>query len=177
MNSASDAPICRGGSVAIICVFANACLQIESELREAKYTVVGGNIWREIQNWLRPERSNQALDSRAPSSESNGIDAAPPASSVSSNPSEGIQTTPSAHLFSYPPPRLVAEPAAGFADLPGYGGGAAVLEDVDACADFPEEELLEFLSADLDPVPADPVFREKLQADLWEMIVERHKDD
>ncbi|MFK7894265.1 MAG: hypothetical protein AB8G23_00415 [Myxococcota bacterium] len=35
-----------------------------------------------------------------------------------------------------------------------------------------EEELLEFLAADLDPVPADPVFREKLRDDLWEMVAD-----
>lgn len=33
-----------------------------------------------------------------------------------------------------------------------------------------EEELLDFLAADLDPVPADPVFREKLREELWEMV-------
>ncbi len=35
-----------------------------------------------------------------------------------------------------------------------------------------EAELLEFLAADLDPIPADPVFREQLREKLWE-IVER----
>ena len=37
-------------------------------------------------------------------------------------------------------------------------------QDVDAL------ELLEFLAADLDPVPADPVFQKELAELLWEMV-------
>lgn len=33
-----------------------------------------------------------------------------------------------------------------------------------------ELELLEFLAADLDPVPADPVFKQELGDRLWEMV-------
>ena len=33
-----------------------------------------------------------------------------------------------------------------------------------------EHELLEFLAADLDPVPADPAFRERLRDELWEVV-------
>ena len=36
--------------------------------------------------------------------------------------------------------------------------------------DGDELELLEFLAADLDPVPADPVFRRNLSDLLWEMV-------
>jgi hypothetical protein len=39
----------------------------------------------------------------------------------------------------------------------------AVIEAVDS-------ELLEFLSADLDPAEADPVFMEKLRAELWSLV-------
>lgn len=35
-----------------------------------------------------------------------------------------------------------------------------------------EEELLDFLAADLDPVPANPVFKEKLRDALWEMVAD-----
>ncbi len=35
-----------------------------------------------------------------------------------------------------------------------------------------ERELLDFLAADLDPVPADPVFRERLRGELWDMVVD-----
>lgn len=34
-----------------------------------------------------------------------------------------------------------------------------------------EAELLDFLAADLDPVEADPVFRERLREDLWNQFV------
>lgn len=33
-----------------------------------------------------------------------------------------------------------------------------------------ELELLEFLAADLDPVPADPTFKRELGDRLWEMV-------
>jgi len=42
------------------------------------------------------------------------------------------------------------------------------LEDLDQ--DVNELELLEFLAADLDPVPADPAFRRELGELLWDMV-------
>ncbi len=36
--------------------------------------------------------------------------------------------------------------------------------------DEDELELLEFLAADLDPVPADPIFQKQLADLLWEMV-------
>ncbi|MBY0398884.1 hypothetical protein K2X89_01215 [Myxococcota bacterium] len=38
------------------------------------------------------------------------------------------------------------------------------------CPEVDEMELLEFLAADLDPVPADPVFEQELGDQLWEMV-------
>lgn len=40
----------------------------------------------------------------------------------------------------------------------------------DAVHEVDELELLEFLAADLDPVPADPEFRRNLSDLLWEMV-------
>lgn len=37
-------------------------------------------------------------------------------------------------------------------------------------AEVDELELLEFLAADLDPVPADPRFERSLREQLWEMV-------
>ena len=34
------------------------------------------------------------------------------------------------------------------------------------------DELLEFLSGDIDPVPADPVFRDELREQLWSIVEE-----
>jgi hypothetical protein len=46
--------------------------------------------------------------------------------------------------------------------------------------DVDELELLEFLAADLDPVPADPAFRRRLSDLLWDMVrdgrVTRHRN-
>lgn len=42
--------------------------------------------------------------------------------------------------------------------------------DRDAEQEVDELEILEFLAADLDPVPADPAFRERLAETLWEMV-------
>lgn len=35
-----------------------------------------------------------------------------------------------------------------------------------------ERELLDFLAADIDPVPVDPVFRERLREELWSMVLD-----
>lgn len=37
-----------------------------------------------------------------------------------------------------------------------------------------DEELVDFLAADLDPVRADPVFKDKLSDELWEMVADGH---
>ena len=47
---------------------------------------------------------------------------------------------------------------------------AAVTSDVNGDEDVDELELLEFLAADLDPVPADPAFRRRLSDLLWDMV-------
>lgn len=56
----------------------------------------------------------------------------------------------------------------------GYGqingvGEAAIEGLLDVSID--ETEMLDFLASDLDPIPADPAFREQLKEELWEMIV------
>lgn len=43
----------------------------------------------------------------------------------------------------------------------------------DALVEFEEAsdlELLEFLAADIDPIPADPIFRQELGEALWELV-------
>ena len=32
------------------------------------------------------------------------------------------------------------------------------------------QELLDFLAADVDPIPADPAFRERLREELWSLV-------
>lgn len=62
------------------------------------------------------------------------------------------------------------------------GGALAGKMSADEAMDeIDEDELLEFLEADHDPVPADPVFREQLRDQLWALVHEgattRPKDD
>jgi hypothetical protein len=48
----------------------------------------------------------------------------------------------------------------------------ATMESIDAM-DFSPEELQEFLAADLVEVQADPHFKERLRAKLWEVLKAR----
>jgi len=47
-------------------------------------------------------------------------------------------------------------------------GAGGVLNEADAI--LADDELLEFLEADVDPVPADPEFRARLRERLWGMV-------
>jgi hypothetical protein len=58
-----------------------------------------------------------------------------------------------------------AEPAAEAGEA---ARGTAVIDEI--AAEFSTEELLEFLEADLRPVEADPVFRERLREELWALV-------
>lgn len=51
-----------------------------------------------------------------------------------------------------------------------YGSGDVAVLDANLRASE-EAEFLEFLASDLDPVPADPVFRERLREELWDLVV------
>lgn len=39
------------------------------------------------------------------------------------------------------------------------------------------EELQEFLEGDIRPPPADPVFKEQLRTDLWQMVQKNYGKD
>jgi hypothetical protein len=43
-----------------------------------------------------------------------------------------------------------------------------VIEEI--AAEFTTEELTEFLEGDVSPVRADPVFKERLRQELWELV-------
>ena len=49
--------------------------------------------------------------------------------------------------------------------------GVAVLDEPWADAEC-DPGLLEFLASDLDPVPVNPEFRERLREELWEMVLD-----
>ena len=49
-------------------------------------------------------------------------------------------------------------------------GRATVADEISDPAEG--QELLEFLAADVDPIPADPAFRERLREELWSLVQE-----
>lgn len=60
----------------------------------------------------------------------------------------------------------------GVGSVSGEDDAIGILSDSleDLAHDVDELELLEFLAADLDPVPADPVFKQELSELLWDMV-------
>ena len=56
------------------------------------------------------------------------------------------------------------------AGWPSDSGSAEAILEFNRSFATEERELLDFLAADVDPVPADPVFRERLKDELWEMV-------
>jgi hypothetical protein len=58
------------------------------------------------------------------------------------------------------------------ARMVGLLSGEATMESIEAM-DFSPEELQEFLAADLVEVQADPHFKERLRAKLWEVLKAR----
>lgn len=59
---------------------------------------------------------------------------------------------------------ILGEPFSKVGQGAGERAGQGTAEEMD------ELELLEFLAADLDPVPADPTFRRQLADLLWDMV-------
>lgn len=124
-------------------------------------------MWQGIRDWFRPAaagsrearrrgRPSAPVETTLPASRERrepgvrGNVSGPPASALRSDLPSGLPSDlPSAHL--------AARSA---------GEGAAVLD-----AECEELELLEFLAADLDPVPVDPAFRERLREELWSMVL------
>ena len=50
--------------------------------------------------------------------------------------------------------------------------GMAGVVAIDRARASEERDLLDFLAADIDPIPADPVFRERLREELWAMVLD-----
>ena len=140
-----------------------------------------GEFWQGILDWFRPGRSKEGTVDQADSTPS-------PAASVSSGTSlssgprlsQGAPTPNTsdagAQILLFPEresrPVVAARRAEFFdSEFAGVAGsdGTLALEDP-LVAGVDEAELLDFLAADLDPVPADPVFREKLRDELWSMV-------
>jgi len=125
--------------------------------------VARGTVWQGIRDWFRPvDDASQSTTRRAvapsdpsePRDEGNIIHTRAwtrAALDGDADPSNVI-----------PFPRSGAGEAAIDYTTPGQAGGQA----------SDSQELLDFLAADVDPVPADPAFRERLREELWEMVVD-----
>ena len=127
------------------------------------------SVWQGIRRWLRPEgrgRTEEApAGATAPRSEPSGPEPHEwPSNVLPFVRPERPQRRPDG---SEQPGRIaVGECLSDISSWSLEADGAAVIDDA-----AEDAELLEFLAADLDPVPADPVFRERLREQLWEMVV------
>lgn len=116
-----------------------------------------GRVWQGIREWLRPvEHAHDSVPSRDASTE--------------------VQTGRTrVHDRAAPRARVDADGGAEVIPFPGGQVGEAVLDPNAPGLGMGSEvdvELLEFLAADVDPVAADPAFRERLRVELWDMIVD-----
>ncbi|MCR9097358.1 MAG: hypothetical protein NXI30_24330 [bacterium] len=127
-----------------------------------------GRVWQGIRDWFRP------VD-RAPQSNASREETLPSQEASDSSPSRAATQHPgreNARVFDRHATRarIDAEGGAEVIPFPGRHAAEAVLDPADL-GSGQEAELLEFLAADVDPVPADPAFRERLREELWEMVV------
>ena len=118
-------------------------------------------MWQEIREWFQPtERASGRTEMKQARGESESE----------------IDPSSSRRDVSGPDLRRVRLSTPDRVDIEAPAGG----EVVGVAAPPDEAELLDFLASDLDPVPADPAFRERLRDELWEILeaarVERSKD-
>jgi hypothetical protein len=123
-----------------------------------------GRVWQGIRDWFRPVEEHGSR--RA------GAHAFGPAGSTRRSFDRGvasrIRTADLSPSTSSHPSRVSGPALGGWGQNDGFAdwAGEAVLDDA-----VDERELLEFMALDIDPVPADPVFRERLKEELWEMVL------
>lgn len=135
------------------------------------------SLWQEIRSWLAPfRRSRLEADRDAPSpSAEPTLRAVPDADPV---PTALARATAPDERPDWPanvvplvrPGRATfgtGDAVEGAPPLAGIDGDVAVLDD-----EATDAELMEFMAADIDPVPADPAFRDRLRETLWDMVRE-----
>lgn len=111
-------------------------------------------IWQGFLDWLRPVEQRVSASRHA------------------LNSAEVEQVNPGAPVST----ALVRGTLTGGGALTGSGwtGEGALQSFADESAhEFDDDELLEFLAADRDPVSADPAFKEELREELWTLVQER----
>lgn len=111
-----------------------------------------GRVWQGIRDWFRPlDRAHRSSSPREETGDARSDHAR----------IHGRQATLA---------RIESEGGAQVIPFPRSPTGEAVLADP-AFSPAADAELLDFLAADFDPVPADPAFRDRLRDELWEMVV------
>ena len=120
------------------------------------------NIWQGIRNWLKSVPYH--LPAGAPASATLGRFAAE--STADEWPSNVVPLVRGAART-----RSLSDVAR--SPIPGAhsSSGVAALDEPWGDAEG-DPELLEFLASDLDPVPVNPEFRERLREELWEMVLD-----
>ena len=124
--------------------------------------MASGRVWQGIRDWFRPvDHTSQSTTGRP---------VAP--SAASEPPTEGNVI----HTRDWARATLDGDAnPSNVIPFPHSGAGEAVIDDASD-----QQELLDFLATGLDPVPADPAFRERLREELWEMVLDEGvgpKDD
>ena len=130
--------------------------------------MVRDKIWQEIRSWLKPVLDDLTVG--APGSAKLGRSAAEStADEWPSNVVPLVQGVGGVRGAA----RMRSLSDAARAPIPGAhsSSGVAALDEPWGDAEG-DPELLEFLASDLDPVPVNPEFRERLREELWEMVLD-----
>ena len=131
-------------------------------------------VWQGIREWFRPLDHDASASLRrrnvAPATSVDSSDPSDLYSSVSSVEDGTFVANAAANIsgnvVAFPGP--VAGRGSVHRDSSGSADAATIDEFLSPVSD--DAELLEFLAADLDPIPADPSFRERLREDLWDIV-------
>lgn len=130
--------------------------------------MVRDKIWQEIRSWLKPVLDDLTVG--APGSAKLARSAAEStADEWPSNVVPLVQGVGGVRGAA----RMRSLSDAARAPIPGAhsSSGVAALDEPWGDAEG-DPELLEFLASDLDPVPVNPEFRERLREELWEMVLD-----
>jgi hypothetical protein len=160
--------------------FVDAPLASERVVR-GRLRLARGRVWQGIRDWFRPvDGGARKISQRAGSgsrSERAGRSGSQNWGASGGTRSAGFSRRDSARAFlsaegqnfgrGFRDGGSLSEATLDFDQNPDHDLGNDLGHDLA----IDERELLDFIAADVDPVPADPAFRERLREELWEMVV------
>jgi len=124
--------------------------------------VVRDKIWQEIRNWLKPVPDDLPVSADPGRAAAEATEDEWPSNVVPLVQKGGRRAAGARSLID-----------AASAPIPGANSSSGV-----AALDAPwldaegDTELLEFLASDLNPVPVNPEFRERLREELWQVLLD-----